>query len=266
MCRLIGLKASDPVPLYRQLIGGDNSFAVQSLEHPDGWGVAHYQGGEPNVVKSVLPAICDELFEETAFGKSTTTMLAHVRRATIGRVARANCHPFRYGAWTFAHNGHIQSLHDQREAYLERVAPALRAGIEGQTDSELYFRLVLTGLGQRGSLDDRRPSIEALRHAFAYATGVVAELDAFSTSPDAPMMTCLMSSGEVLLGIAIGKPLAVRRLEHDGGAQVTFSSEAISCRRSCTLGDAWDELDPGEIVAIGPDLSIDRTQVKVDFR
>jgi glutamine amidotransferase len=250
------------VPLYRQLIGGDNSFAVQSLEHPDGWGLAHYQDGAPSIVKSVLPAICDDLFETTAFGKASTTVLAHVRRATLGRVARHNCHPFRFGPWVFAHNGHIQSVVDLRDAYLERIAPALREGIEGQTDSELYFRLVLTGLAAHASLDDPRPPTDALAEAFAFAVSVIAELDAVAPpSAEPTLVTCHMSNGEILLGFAGGKPLAVRRLATADDTQVTFSSEAISCKGPRAPGDAWDELDQGELVVVGSDLAIVRRQV-----
>jgi glutamine amidotransferase len=249
MCRLVGLRAARPVPLYRHLVAGDNSFAVQSLEHPDGWGLAYFAGDEPTVVKSVLPAICDELFETTALEAASATVLAHVRRATVGRVARHNCHPFRVGRWVFAHNGDVRGFDGARAGLVERIAPALRQPLEGQTDSEVFFRLFLTGLLARDALDDRRPSDDALRGALGDA---VATIHAAAAVDGPTWLTCLATNGDVMVGLCGGKPLAVRA-ELDGDPLVAFSSEAIGGPSGC---DGWRPLEHDELVVVGPDLAL----------
>jgi glutamine amidotransferase len=258
----MGFKAAGPVPLFRHLIGGDNSFAAQSLEHPDGWGVAYYGGdGGPTVVRSVLPAICDELFEQLSFDSTSATVLAHIRRATVGKVARQNCHPFRHGAWVFAHNGTLQSVTAQRPAYLERIAPALRPSIAGQTDSEIYFHLFLSALAERTSLDDPRPSVDQLRGALADAVGVVRGLDAAAAVAEPSSLTCLVSNGDLLIGFCGGKPLALRCETDHAEPQVLFSSEAISTRRFQTTLAPWVELASDELAVVDPGLAIARTSL-----
>ena len=53
-----------------------------------------------------------------------------------------NTHPFSYGAWTFVHNGTLPNFELMRPQLLERMTPAHRAAIKGETDSELIVGAV----------------------------------------------------------------------------------------------------------------------------
>ena len=71
-------------------------------------------------------------------------IVAHIRKATQGRVALENTHPFvrelwgRY--WVFAHNGTIKD-----QAFLRaRTSPARLGELRGETDSELFFAFLLS--------------------------------------------------------------------------------------------------------------------------
>jgi glutamine amidotransferase len=71
-------------------------------------------------------------------------IVAHIRKATRGAVALANCHPFqrelwgRY--WVFAHNGTLESFNAPRGNYYQAV---------GETDSEAAFCYMLESLRNR---------------------------------------------------------------------------------------------------------------------
>ena len=257
MCRLMALKASEPVPMYRFLIGGDNAFAVQSLEHPDGWGIAYHEGDEPSLVKSVLPAITDELFEELAFSVKATTVLAHVRRATAGVVARRNCHPFRRGPWVFAHNGQIIGYDQVKDALIARIGPALRASLEGETDTEVFFLLFLTHLDALASLDDREPPTAALATAMSRTIAEIRAVADHAGAVEASSLTCIATTGALMMATSSGKPLSVRRSAVDGLThQVMFSSEAISTPRLLRERFPWRELVADEYVVVDRELAI----------
>ena len=61
MCRILALRSQAEVPLYRFLLAGDNSFAVQSLEHPDGWGLAYYLEEGPVVAAQLSDVEAEEI-------------------------------------------------------------------------------------------------------------------------------------------------------------------------------------------------------------
>lgn len=257
MCRLMALQAAEPVPLYRFLIGGDNAFAVQSLEHPDGWGIAYHDGAQPAVVKSVLPAISDELFEELAFSVRTPTVLAHIRRATSGGVAQRNCHPFRRGPWVFAHNGKIIDFEQVKSALLARIAPDLRATLEGETDTEVFFLLFLTHLQARVRLDDPRPPVKDVARAYALAVADIREI-ADRPGAEASSLTCILTNGWLMMGVPHGKPLSVRcSISTDEIRQVMFSSEAISTPRILREQFPWRALQDDEYLVVDRSLAID---------
>lgn len=263
MCRLMALRAAHPVPLYRFLIGGDNSFAVQSLEHPDGWGIAYHQGGEPSLVKSVLPAITDELFEEVAFAVTTRSVLAHVRRATAGVIAHRNCHPFRMGPWVFAHNGAITDYDRVKDELVGLLSPAHRSSLEGETDAEVFFRLFLTHLEALADLGDPTPRTAALAAALGRTLSAIRRVadpapGAGTSAGEPSSLTCIASTGAVTVGVASGRRLSVRQSEDaQGSRQVMFSSEAISTPRIIMERFPWRELVHDEYLVIGPELSIE---------
>jgi glutamine amidotransferase len=110
MCRLFGFKSSISSQVHRSLLRADNALAVQSEDHPDGWGVAYYIENIPHLIKNSKIALEDNLFERVSGIVSSKVVLAHIRKASVGDINMLNCHPFQYGPWTFAHNGEIKKL------------------------------------------------------------------------------------------------------------------------------------------------------------
>ena len=87
--------------------------------------------------------------------------MAHVRRATVGKVALENTHPFRHAGWTFLHNGTVPYFAEIRDELLAELPAAHRAAIAGSTDSEHLFHLILASHEQA----PERPLLAILQQA-----------------------------------------------------------------------------------------------------
>lgn len=254
MCRLLASRSAKPAPLYRGLLSGDNSFSFQSLEHPDGWGVAYYVAGAPHLVKGTLPAISDEVFERVSLWLESTTTLAHVRRATTGKISVPNCHPFQFGPWVFAHNGFIRNFSANREKLLERVSPSLRSFVLGETDSEVMFVLLLSRLSERIDLADRDPDWRVLAATMAETIEHIRDVsdhgEALRPEPaDESLLTSILTNGPIMMGTCSGKPLAYRVGQNAETRTVTLSSELIGSEVS-GLEDGVRELKRDEFVVV----------------
>jgi predicted glutamine amidotransferase len=147
VCRLLGYCARGHTAVA-DLIGADGLSALIALSelHADGWGMVWYQGSEPVVRKSPLRADEPE-FEKLARQPLGDLGLAHLRWATPGlAVNDLNTHPFRYGPYTFAHNG---AVHPQ-ERLSEILPPEWEAQVAGTTESERFLLLIMSGLQANG--------------------------------------------------------------------------------------------------------------------
>ena len=69
--------------------------------------------------------------------------IAHVRASTSGETMRANCHPFTYGKWSFAHNGQIGEFAQIQRELESLLSDQLYLARRGTTDSELLFLMLL---------------------------------------------------------------------------------------------------------------------------
>ena len=87
MCRLFGCRTKESSGVSHELFHGANALRIQSKEHPDGWGLGWYENGAPRVVRSLTPAHGDGEFEKLSQFFRATTVLSHVRKASIGKVA-----------------------------------------------------------------------------------------------------------------------------------------------------------------------------------
>ena len=65
MCRLYGFLATEPTGLECSLVSAQNGLQVQSdrdqrgVRNADGWGIASWSGGAPEIVRSTAPAFAD---------------------------------------------------------------------------------------------------------------------------------------------------------------------------------------------------------------
>jgi predicted glutamine amidotransferase len=137
MCRLLGYcsrKNASVAGLLTQ--EGLGAFTALSHFHCDGWGMAWYDADGPQVRKSPRRAAEEPEYARLAQRPLGDLGLVHLRWATPGLgIGYPNSHPFRFGPYTFAHNG---AVHPQDR--LGELLPAeWERRLAGSTDSERYL-------------------------------------------------------------------------------------------------------------------------------
>ena len=149
MCRLLGYVSARPTSVL-DVLGEDDFEAFTSLTavHGDGWGAAwHDADGQIRAMKSTGTAVLDATYSELAEERLAASGLLHLRWATAGLpVSAENTHPFTDGEYAFAHNGNISPI-PRLEGLL---TPSSRARLQGDTDTERYFHLLLQSIEQTG--------------------------------------------------------------------------------------------------------------------
>lgn len=142
MCRMFAYAA----PLLSSAELELESHGIASLTalaqlHADGWGWAGVGGDNPvlpAVTKSALPASEDPDFSSVLAVPALAAMV-HLRWATLGlQIETDNTHPFLRDGVTFEHNGSLKPLDRMRSL----LSADSIAGMEGATDSEMYFALI----------------------------------------------------------------------------------------------------------------------------
>ena len=205
MCRLYAFHANEPTKVECPLIYAQNALMMQSAEdesghsHTHGWGIATYKNDIPQVERQAWAAYKGECFEKAATKIYSTTVIAHVRRATMGAPARRNTHPFTFDRWTFAHNGTVPGFKKIRSKMIEEIDENFRSKITGETDSEHVFYFFLT-LNQRFP---QRTVIENL-------TETIRKTCQWSKEcvPDGLMgLNIILSDGKGIYGSRIGRTL-----------------------------------------------------------
>ena len=257
--------------VHRSLVSADNALMQQSERNPDGWGVAYYLGGAPHVIKSVSTAVSDEMFRHVSGIVTSETVLAHVRKATQGRLTVFDTHPFQYGSWVFVHNGNIANFDAIRDRLQQRIPPVLRRFILGQTDSETLFYLLLGKMAERCDLERRGYPLEDLAAAARDMIEIVVELAGELCPDDGAdpqannFLTFLITNGQTMLAHQGGKVLhcsthkkrcpdrevcpywaeeCERKVEGGFVSHLVFSSEPLH-------GDnVWEPMAVGEIIGV----------------
>lgn len=202
--------------------------------HGDGWGVVVYRAGHPVYLgREPNDASEDPTYGEmlARFGelRPRGIVMAHLRKASIGAATRANTQPFTQGTWGFAHNGTIHGF-----------TRPVGFKLEGDTDSERYFKALLEALDQGASV---REAVEA-------TTGWIRDHNRFTS------LTFLLSDGLNLYGY---REFAAH------GEYYTLSycrtGEAVILSQEPIVKGAWRPLGNRQLITVSPDLSISLGQL-----
>jgi hypothetical protein len=210
MCRVFGFRSILKSGVHSSLLDSDNAIIQQSDRHPDGWGVAYYHMGSPHLVKNENQAKQCKIFEKVSGVVSSNTVIAHIRKSTIGSVGPLNTHPFQFGPWVFAHNGNVKDYAVKKESWLKKIDPELRRFILGETDSEALFFFLMTLVKQKGFLQkdqlvhDFKPILQEFVDEFQNHFGPLKESKG---DYDQNYLTFLISDGQGLFTFHGGQPL-----------------------------------------------------------
>ena len=271
MCRLYGFRANEPTKVECALVLAQNSLMAQSREdhrgsdHSDGWGIAYYEDGLPEVERRATAAYDDLRFSLTAERVFARTVVAHVRKATVGLTSRENTHPYVFGRWSFAHNGTVVGFADLESELASEVPEDLRQHRRGSNDSELAFYWVLGRLRKAGiDLDGDPPETAALAQEFGRAVCELAERSTAAAPDKTARLNFLLTDGRRMIASCWNRDLHLleRRGVHDceicGIPHIDHVER--EAYRACVVSsepithEPWQELPHGSLIAVGPDL------------
>ncbi len=247
MCQLLGMNSSKPAALGFSFEG----FAERggrTGEHKDGWGIAFHGADGCTLLTDQLASIDSPLAASLKRAPvKATSVVAHIRKATRGRVASENTHPFMrrlWGqTWSFAHNGDLADAPPEPAGQLAPFSPV------GDTDSEQAFCFLLNGLQHRFA---RQPPPTQLYHAVATLAADIALGGSFNF---------LLSNGELLFAhcsthlhyVVREYPFTVARLI-DCDISINFSQHnhlddriAVIATQPLTSNEAWIAFSPGQL-------------------
>lgn len=245
MCQLLGMNCNVPTDIIFSFTGFATRAGITD-HHSDGWGIAFFEGsGVRHFVdyQAATASPVADLIKQCPI--KSKHVIAHIRKATQGRVSLANCHPFvrelwgRY--WVFAHNGDLKNFTPDLHGPYRPV---------GTTDSELAFCYLMQELRQR--FGDTLPALPALTEALDELMAFIAGHGAFNM---------LLSDGSALFAhcstnlyyVVRQHPFASAKLS-DEDLSVDFSQLttpndriAIIVTQPLTDNETWVQFAPGEL-------------------
>lgn len=237
------------------LLDAPDSILAESHRNPDGTGIGWFDtAATPHIDKQPRSAFTDSSFSSEANTVTARTLITHIRAATTGHDAIENTHPFVVDGLIVAHNGGFGDL-PAVEAQLGGYA----AQVHGQTDSERYAALIArftadnngdVGLGLTTAanwLADNVP-MYSLNCLVATAGNLWA-----LRYPDQRALHVARRRIDPATGGALltGSDLARHTVKADEPVEiVVVASERIDD------GEDWRMLEPGELIHVGPDLSM----------
>ncbi|PJK27944.1 class II glutamine amidotransferase [Minwuia thermotolerans] len=265
MCRLYALRANEPTRVECGLVRSQNNLMRQSqgdaegLAHGHGWGVAEYPDGVPMLERQTWAAFHGEHFAKKAARVYAHTVIAHVRRATVGSPRIENTHPFVFGRYIFAHNGTLPNFEAIRPRLLEHVDPLHHDEIRGDTDSEHVFHYLLT----RWAHGPQTDLLETVREGVERIVRWCAEL-----APGKPVgLNIVLGDGERMVGTRLNRTLWY--LERDGLVRCDICGQthvhhkprsdyrsAEVASEPVTPEEAWRQVPNGTVYAVDPDYKL----------
>ena len=241
MCQLLGMNANTPTDVCFSFAG----LARRADEHKDGFGIAFFEDRGLRTFVDHHSARASPVAELVKhYPIKSDNVIAHIRKATQGRVALENTHPFvrelwgRY--WVLAHNGDLKHFQPRLHGAFRPV---------GDTDSERAFCWLMQELAKAHA---SVPSTTELTHTLRELLPVPAAHGTFNL---------LLSNGQALwahcstalyslerrhpFGAAT---LADEELSVDFGALTTPQDRvAIVATEPLTAGEPWLAFAPGEL-------------------
>jgi glutamine amidotransferase len=222
------------------------------------------------VTRSPNTALDDHLFHRVSGVVASETVLAHVRKATVGTIGLLNCHPFQHGRWTFAHNGEVKHFARYRKQLLEEIAPRFRRFVLGETDSETLFFLFLSQLAGHGQVPARVPAADAVQ---AMRSTIQRIREICDGEGEQALLTFVATDGVTMVASQGGKELYYSTYKTECGDRDRCPHLAPECEAPTTSGfvnhlvlsseqivgeNVWEPLAEGDILAVDWRMRLER--------
>jgi glutamine amidotransferase len=245
MCQLLGMNCNTPTDICFSFEGFRTRGGLTDV-HKDGWGIAFFEGPGCRVFLDIEPSAQSAVAELVRnYPIHSRNVIAHIRKATQGRVALENTHPFqrelwgRY--WIFAHNGNLKDFTPSSDGSFTPV---------GDTDSERAFCHILEQLRRR--FPAGMPSRDVLFAALAELAAGIARYGEFNF---------LLSTGDCLFAHCASRlcyivrqaPFAVAHLKDQDVSvdfrEVTNPEDRVAVIATLPLTDNedWTTLAPATL-------------------
>ncbi|TXJ08413.1 MAG: class II glutamine amidotransferase [Acinetobacter sp.] len=246
MCQLLGMNCATPTDINFSFRGFSQRAGITS-DHCDGFGIAFFEDKACRLFVDHQSAIESPMAEFIRnYPIKSRNVIAHIRKATQGKITLENSHPFMrelWGRqWIFAHNGDLLDFQPKLIGRYQSV---------GDTDSELAFCYVLEQFALR--FGSEQPSLEALFDCLADIAPQIAEHGTFNF---------FLSNGQVLFSYATTKlhwlireyPFQHARLI-DMDIDIDFSAVttpedrvAVITTEPLTENEIWQAYQAGEMI------------------
>jgi predicted glutamine amidotransferase len=243
MCQLLGMNANTPTDVCFSFAG----LARRAEEHKDGFGIAFFEDRGLRYFVDHHSARVSPVAELVArYPIKSDNVVAHIRKATQGRVALENTHPFvrelwgRY--WVLAHNGDLKNFKPRLHAAFRPV---------GDTDSERAFCWLMQELAKAHA---SVPTVTELTRTLRELVPAIASHGPFNL---------LLSNGQALWAhcstaltwVERAHPFRAATLADDDVsvdlAALTTPSDrvAVVATEAMTRNENWRAMQPGELRA-----------------
>ncbi|MFD1436978.1 class II glutamine amidotransferase [Acinetobacter terrae] len=246
MCQLLGMNCATPTDVTFSFRGFSQRAGITS-DHCDGFGIAFFEDKACRLFVDNQSAVESPIAELVRnYPIKSRNVIAHIRKATQGKINLENSHPFSrelWGRqWIFAHNG---DLHGFNPTLSGRFTPV------GNTDSERAFCFLLDQLVLKFGYHE--PKLDQIFDLLAEVSPKIAEHGTFNF--------CL-SNGQALFTYAITKlhwlvreyPFKPAQLI-DLDVEVDFSQVttpedrvAVITTEPLTQNEVWTAFEPGEMI------------------
>jgi predicted glutamine amidotransferase len=241
MCQLLGMNANTPTDVCFSFAG----LATRADEHKDGFGIAFFEDRGLRYFVDHHSARASPVAELVKhYPIKSDNVIAHIRKATQGRVALENTHPFvrelwgRY--WVFAHNGDLKNFQPRLHAAFRPV---------GDTDSERAFCWLMQELAKAHA---NVPTVTELTHTLRELVPAIAQHGTFNL---------MLSNGQALWAhcstrlawVERAHPFCAATLADEDVtvdlAALTSPTDriAIVATEPLTRGEAWRAMAAGEM-------------------
>lgn len=246
MCQLLGMNCATPTDITFSFRGFSQRAGITS-DHSDGFGIAFFEDKACRLFVDNQSAVESPIAELVRnYPIKSRNVIAHIRKATQGKINLENSHPFSrelWGRqWIFAHNGDLKDFLPELSG---RFTPV------GNTDSERAFCYLLEQLVKRFGYDE--PKLDQVFDLLAEISPSIAEHGTFNF--------CL-SNGQALFTYATTKlhwlvreypfkPAQLIDIEVEVDfSQVTTPEDrvAVITTEPLTQNEEWTAFQEGEMI------------------
>ncbi|MBU6459878.1 MAG: class II glutamine amidotransferase [Proteobacteria bacterium] len=246
MCQLLGMNCNVPTDICFSF-DGFSKRGGETGDHRDGFGIAFFEDKGVKLFLDSKPTIDSPIAEYIKTHPiHSLNVIAHIRKATQGKITLENCHPFIRQMWKknwiFAHNGNLEHLVPTSNGYYSAI---------GDTDSETAFCDMLNRL--YGEFGNQEPPIEILARKIRNISHEISTFGSFNY---------LLSNGEFLFCHCSTKLTYIVRQAPFSNAHlideditvdfslVTTSQDrvAVIATEPLTDNEIWTDIHPGELL------------------